>query len=81
MNVVLGQELAPRHTSAISSLLMGAAWGIGALLVGPVGALADHASLRVALMALSALLVPGFLCALALPTRRFAGARAEAARA
>ena len=81
VNVVLGQELAPRHTSAISSLLMGAAWGIGALLVGPVGALADHASLRVALMALSALLVPGFACALALPTRRFPPARAAAARA
>jgi FSR family fosmidomycin resistance protein-like MFS transporter len=72
VNVVLGQELAPRHASAISSLLMGAAWGIGALLVGPVGALADHAGLRTALLALSALLVPGFACALALPTKRFA---------
>lgn len=81
VNVVLGQELAPRHSSAISSLLMGAAWGIGALLVGPVGALADHVNLRVALMALSALIVPGFACALALPSRRFALAHAEAARA
>jgi MFS transporter, FSR family, fosmidomycin resistance protein len=78
VNVVLGQELAPRHASAISSLLMGAAWGIGALLVGPVGALADHAGLRMALMALSALVVPGFACALALPDARFEAPRARA---
>jgi FSR family fosmidomycin resistance protein-like MFS transporter len=67
VNVVLGQELSPRHASAISSLLMGAAWGIGALLVGPIGMLADHTGLRVALMVLSAFIVPGFACALALP--------------
>lgn len=70
VNVVMGQELAPRHASMISSLLMGAAWGIGALLVGPVGALADHVGLHTALMALSALVIPGFLCALALPDIR-----------
>ena len=29
VNVVLGQELSPRHSSTISSLLMGAAWGMG----------------------------------------------------
>jgi FSR family fosmidomycin resistance protein-like MFS transporter len=66
VNVVLGQELSPRHASAISSLLMGAAWGVGALLVGPIGALADHAGLRVALMALSGLILPGLVLALAL---------------
>lgn len=71
VNVVLGQELAPRHASAISSLLMGAAWGVGALLVGPIGVLADRAGLRVALMALSALIVPGLLGAIALPAKRF----------
>jgi FSR family fosmidomycin resistance protein-like MFS transporter len=74
VNVVLGQELAPRHASTISSLLMGAAWGVGALLVGPVGALADQAGLRVALMALSGLIVPGFVCALALPRTQFSTA-------
>jgi MFS transporter, FSR family, fosmidomycin resistance protein len=67
VNVVLGQELAPRHASTISSLLMGAAWGVGALMVSPIGALADHAGLRVALMVLSALIVPGFACAMSLP--------------
>ncbi len=69
VNTVLGQELAPRHASTISSLLMGGAWGLGSLLVGPVGVIADRAGLRVALMVLSALVVPGFACAMALPRR------------
>lgn len=63
VNVVLGQELSPRHASIISSLLMGAAWGLGALLIYPIGALADHVGLDRALMLLSSLIVVGFLCA------------------
>jgi len=70
VNVVLGQELAPRHSSTISSLLMGAAWGVGALLIGPVGALADAFGIKVALAALAGLLVVGLCCALALPSPR-----------
>jgi FSR family fosmidomycin resistance protein-like MFS transporter len=73
--VVMGQELSPRHASTISSLLMGAAWGVGALLIGPVGALGDRAGLQPALAALAALLAVGFACAMALPdVRRHAGA-------
>lgn len=67
VNVVMGQELSPRHASTISSLLMGGAWGVGALLVGPVGAFADHAGLTVALSSLAAGLVPGLAVAIALP--------------
>jgi FSR family fosmidomycin resistance protein-like MFS transporter len=67
VNVVLGQELSPRHASTISSLLMGAAWGVGALLIGPIGALADARGLQVALLALTCLLAGGLGCALALP--------------
>ncbi|NOT34242.1 MAG: MFS transporter [Candidatus Eisenbacteria bacterium] len=67
VNVVLGQQLSPRHSSAISSLLMGAAWGVGALLIGPIGVLADHYGLRAGLLALSVLLVVGWLLANALP--------------
>ena len=70
MNVVLGQELAPRHSSTISSLLMGAAWGVGALVVAPIGVLADAFGLRVALAALTGVLRAGLLCALALPVPR-----------
>lgn len=66
VNVVLGQELSPRHASTISSLLMGAAWGLGALLVGPIGALADVVGLGPALGTLASLLLAGACCAHAL---------------
>jgi FSR family fosmidomycin resistance protein-like MFS transporter len=68
VNVVLGQELSPRHSSTISSLLMGAAWGVGAMLISPVGVLADHFGIQAALAVLSALLLVGLGCALALPS-------------
>ena len=67
VNVVLGQELSPRHSSTISSLLMGAAWGIGMLLTGPTGAIADHQGLEFALKCLATLLIAGLVCAVALP--------------
>ena len=70
VNVVMGQELSPDHSSTIASLLMGAAWGVGALLIGPVGALADARGLHTALLALASLLAVGFACALALPMAR-----------
>jgi FSR family fosmidomycin resistance protein-like MFS transporter len=63
VNVVLGQELSPRHSGIISSLLMGAAWGLGALLLYPIGALADRAGLDPALAVLSSLILVGFVCA------------------
>jgi MFS transporter, FSR family, fosmidomycin resistance protein len=70
VSVVLGQELAPRHSSTVSSLLMGAAWGVGALCVAPVGALADACGLRAALAVLTATILVGLGCALALPEPR-----------
>lgn len=70
VNIVLGQELAPRHSSTISSLLMGAAWGLGALFIGPIGALADQRGLHAALLALACVLVGGLACALSLPATR-----------
>ncbi len=68
VNVVMGQELSPRHSSTISSLLMGAAWGVGALLIGPIGALADARGLEWALRCLAGVLAVGFGCALGLPS-------------
>ena len=67
MNVVLGQELSPRHSSSISSLLMGAAWGMGALILWPVGALADRAGIHAALASLCCMLAVGLACAVVLP--------------
>jgi predicted MFS family arabinose efflux permease len=74
VNVVLGQELSPRHSGTISSVLMGAAWGLGALLISPIGILADRAGLDRALLVLSSLILVGLACAWRLPTtRRHAG--------
>ena len=42
---------------------MGAAWGLGAILLYPIGVLADHAGLEVALATLSSLVLVGFGCA------------------
>lgn len=67
VNVVLGQELSPRHASTISSLLMGFAWGVGQLFIGPTAALGDRIGLKPALGVLCALCVAGAACALALP--------------
>ncbi len=69
VNVVLGQELSPRHAGILSSLLMGAAWGLGALLIYPIGAFADRVGLDRALMVLSGLLVVGSLCSLGIGRR------------
>jgi FSR family fosmidomycin resistance protein-like MFS transporter len=70
VNVVLGQELSPEHSSTISSLLMGAAWGVGALLIGPAGALADREGIHAGLSALACLLVAGLACAALYPAAR-----------
>ena len=67
VNVVLGQELSPGHSSTISSLMMGAAWGMGALIIGPIGVLADRSGLHAALSVLSGMLLLGFVCAAMLP--------------
>jgi MFS transporter, FSR family, fosmidomycin resistance protein len=78
VNVVLGQELSPRHSSTISSLLMGAAWGMGALLLGPIGALADRYGIHAALSVLSFALLAGLICAIMLPGVRRRAPVAEA---
>jgi MFS transporter, FSR family, fosmidomycin resistance protein len=69
VNVVLGQELSPRHAGIISSLLMGAAWGLGALILYPIGAFADRLGLDHALLLLSSLIVVGALCTLGIGRR------------
>jgi FSR family fosmidomycin resistance protein-like MFS transporter len=42
INIVMAQELLPRHASTVSGLIMGFAWGIGGLGATGLGALADH---------------------------------------
>lgn len=68
--VVMGQQLAPRHASTVSSLLMGGAWGMSMMLVGPAGAFADRFGLGAAMFGLALALLPGLLFALRLPDTR-----------
>jgi FSR family fosmidomycin resistance protein-like MFS transporter len=69
--VVLGQDLSPAHSSTISSLLMGVAWGVGAMIIGPIGAFADRQGIQAGLAVLASTLVVGLACAALLPgTRR-----------
>jgi MFS transporter, FSR family, fosmidomycin resistance protein len=75
--VVMGQAIAPRHASTVSSLLMGAAWGMSLLLVGPAGALADAHGLPVAFAGLAGMLVVGLMFALTLPDARTSDAQPE----
>ena len=69
VSVVLGQQFSPRHAGIISSFMMGAAWGLGALLIYPIGAMADQVGLERALMALSSLILVGFACSLGIGLR------------
>lgn len=77
--VVMGQEVAPRHASTMASLLMGGAWGIGLLLMGPIGALADVTSLETGLAVLAGILVAGLVFAVGIPDTRRLRASAPAA--
>jgi FSR family fosmidomycin resistance protein-like MFS transporter len=42
INIVMGQQLLPRHASTVSGIIMGFAWGVGGLSATALGALADH---------------------------------------
>ena len=78
--VVMGQELAPRHVSTVSSLIMGAAWGVSMLMMTPIGALADATSVSVAMGALASSLIVGLALAITLPeTRHLAHAETRTA--
>ena len=40
--VAYAQEKLPGHASTASAITMGFGWGIGALIIGPIGGLADQ---------------------------------------
>ena len=42
VNIVLGQQLLPERENIASGVMMGAAWGVGGLLITPVGMLSDY---------------------------------------
>ncbi|MBN2000874.1 MFS transporter [candidate division KSB1 bacterium] len=51
--IVLGQDLYPQRVNTITSVLMGVAWGLGGLLVSPLGMFADRYGLQSALQILT----------------------------
>jgi len=58
VSVTFAQELFPEHRGVVSGLVMGFAWGVGALLIVPVGWLRDRLGLETALGVVTALLLP-----------------------
>jgi len=78
VNIVMGQELLPRHASTISGVVMGFAWGVGGLATTALGTLVDHlaplmgelAALERAMEGMALLPLAAALLACALPETR-----------
>ena len=69
VNVTYAQALAPVGAATVSSLMMGFAWGMGAVMVPLVGLMADRVGLPSALLAISALPLVAAALAAQLPER------------
>jgi FSR family fosmidomycin resistance protein-like MFS transporter len=67
VNVTYGQQIAPVSAATVSSLMMGFAWGTGALMAPVVGMLADRVGLSLALLAVAGSPLLGAVLALGLP--------------
>ena len=70
VNVVLAQEVAPRDTSTVSALMMGSAWGVGALAPVVAGPLTQLFSMRAVLVGAAAVPLFTAFFALRLPQDR-----------
>jgi FSR family fosmidomycin resistance protein-like MFS transporter len=70
VSVSLAQRLAPGAVATASSLILGLAWGLGGLLVTPIGALADHVGPIQALRIQTLCLLVAVLLGLGLPSGR-----------
>lgn len=55
LNVVMAQELFPRQTGTVAALMIGFAWGLGGLLLAPLGVAAEHFGLKPTLIGLALL--------------------------
>ncbi|MBD3386865.1 MFS transporter [candidate division KSB1 bacterium] len=69
VSIILAQHFFPRQKSTVSSLMMGFAWGIGGVLVTPLGILAEKTNLETALLVLTGVGVIAIVAALFLPNR------------
>ncbi|NOY60709.1 MAG: MFS transporter [Calditrichaeota bacterium] len=70
VTIIMAQELFPARVNTVSSLVMGMAWGIGGLLVTPLGALAEKTGIVPALDLLLGLGVFAVFAAFVLPETR-----------
>ena len=78
VNVAMAQELAPGQTSTVSALMMGAAWGVGALAPQALHPLVSGYGFRNTLILASALTLLGAVCAYLLPRDEMHRLRADA---
>jgi FSR family fosmidomycin resistance protein-like MFS transporter len=70
VNVVMAQDLAPRHAGTVSSLMQGFAWGIAGMIFIPlIGFLSDRYSMQTTMSALTIFPLIGFFLTLALPKK------------
>jgi FSR family fosmidomycin resistance protein-like MFS transporter len=67
VNVAMAQELVPEQTSTVSALMMGAAWGVGALAPPGLDMLVPRYGFRAVLVGASAATLLSALCAYFLP--------------
>lgn len=67
VNIVMGQDLFPQQAGTISSLMMGLAWGLGGLLITPLGAAAERFGVAAALHSLLLVILLGLGLALFIP--------------
>jgi FSR family fosmidomycin resistance protein-like MFS transporter len=65
VNVVIAQELLPENISTVSSMIMGAAWGVGGMMVGLYSLAADVYGVAAVLRGLA--FMPLFICLFILP--------------
>ncbi len=67
VNITYAHQIAPVSSATVSSLMMGFAWGSGALMVPVVGLMADRLGLAGALMVVAAAPIAAVVVALGLP--------------
>lgn len=65
--IVMAQELFPHRINTVSSMTMGLSWGMGGLLVTPLGALAEKTGVQQALVLLIGFAILPMICAMFLP--------------
>lgn len=68
--IIMAQELFPVRVNMVTSFMMGVSWGVGGLLVTPVGYLAERFGLHIALMFLLGFGVLAAIATMFLPETR-----------